>query len=318
MALNRPRNPCAHARHRSVGAPLGHLLPALLATQLWAATPLDLPEYARAFHRGDYPRAIALATAQLKTRPGDVQAQIVLARGEAAMGRFEAAYAGFRKALRLDPRSPDALYYLGVTAGVLAQAEYERLLALAPGSARAHQLLGESYAEQDKKAEAEAEFKAALEAGPPSVDVLVALGDLMRGKLSFAEARAYYSRAVELAPQNYDALYGLGACHSYNREHVQAVGFFRRALRVAPDSAPAHLALGISLLQTAQAASAVTELEAAARLEPRMRQAYYQLGRAYQVLGRSREAEVAFAKVQELIRQQRGADEAFIERPDPR
>jgi tetratricopeptide (TPR) repeat protein len=140
----------------------------------------------------------------------------------------------------------------------------------------------------------------------------------MRSKLSFADARAYYARAAEMAPESYDALYGLGACDSFAGEHTRAVGFFRRALRVAPDSAAAHLALGISLLQTGQASSAVTELEAAARLEPRMRQAYYQLGRAYQSLGRSRDAEVAFAKVQELIRQQRGADEAFIERPDPR
>jgi tetratricopeptide (TPR) repeat protein len=283
-----------------------------------SATPLELPEYARSFHRGDYPRAAALAAEHLKARPGDVQAQIILARGEAAMGRFEAAYDGFRKALQLDPRSPDALYYLGVTAGVLAQSEYERLLALAPGSARAHQLLGESYALQYKKAEAEAELKAALEAGPPSVGVLVALGDLMRGKMSFTDARAYYSRAAELAPANYDALYGLGVCDSYAGEHARASGFFRRALRVAPNSAPAHLALGISLLQTGQTVSAVTELEAAARLEPRMRQAYYHLGRAYQTLGRSREAEAAFAKVQELIRQQRGDDEASAEGPDTR
>jgi hypothetical protein len=36
-----------------------------------------------------------------------------------------------------------------------------------------------------------------------------------------------------------------------------------------------------------------------------MRQAYYQLGRAYQALGRSQEAEAAFARVQALIRQER-------------
>jgi tetratricopeptide (TPR) repeat protein len=318
MLSNEARNSCVESHCRSLAAVSFALLLPLLTTGLWAAPPLELPEYARAFHRGDYARAVALAAEHLKARPGDAQAQIVIARGEAAMGHFEAAFDGFRKALRLDPRSPDALYYLGVTAGVLAQAEQERLLAMAPGSSRAHQLLGESYALQDKKAEAEAEFKAALEVGPPSVDVLVALGDVMRSTLSFADARAYYAQAAELAPDSYDALYGLGACDSYAGEHAKAVGYFRRALRVAPGSAPAHLALGISLLQTGQAASAVTELEAAARLEPRMRQAYYQLGRAYQALGRSKEAEVAFAKVQELIRQQRGADEAFIERPDPR
>jgi tetratricopeptide (TPR) repeat protein len=270
-----------------------------------ATPPAEVPDYARAFHSGDYARAMALAAARLKTRPSDVQAQIVLARAEAARGRFDAAYTGFSKALRLDPRSPDALYYLGVTAGVLAQAEYERLFAVAPGSARAHQLLAESYKAQDKKTEAEVELKAALEVGPSSVEVVVALGDIVRARLSFAEARAFYSRAVELAPDNYDALYGIGVCDSYLGEHSTAVEFFRRALRVAPNSAPAHLALGISLLQTGQAASAATELEAAARLEPRMRQAYHQLGRAYQVLGRSRDAEAAFAKVQELIQKER-------------
>jgi len=91
--------------------------------------------------------------------------------------------------------------------------------------------------------------------------------------------------------------------------------FFERATLL---SAPAHLALGISLLQTGRAAAAVTELETAARLEPRMRQAYYQLGRAHQALGRSREAEVAFAKAQELLQREHGADEAAMEKPEPR
>ena len=206
-----------------------------------------MPEYARAFHRGDYARATALAAERLKARPTDVQARIVLARSDAAMGRLDAAYAGFREASRLDPRSPDALYYLGIAAGALAEAEYGRLLEMAPDSARAHQLRGRSYQAQGRSTEAEAELEAALAAGPPSAEVLVALGDLRRAKLSFPEARAAYSRAVELAPGDYDALYGLGVCDSYAGEHARAADLFRRALRVAPDSAPARLALGISL-----------------------------------------------------------------------
>lgn len=286
------------------------LLSLLLLTQpAEAARPLAVPEYALAFHRGDYARATALAGERLKARPADVQARIVLARAEAAMGRLDAAYAGFREALRLDPRSPDALYYLGIAAGALAEAEYGRLLEMAPASARAHQLRGRSYQAQGRSAEAVAELEAALAAGPPLVDVLVALGDLRRASLSFTEARAAYAQAVELAPGHYDALYGLGVCDSYAGEHVRAAGLFRRALRVAPDSAPARLALGISLLQTGETAAAVTELEEAARLEPRMRQAYYQLGRAYQGLGRSLEADAAFARARELLEQEHRADE---------
>ena len=275
-----------------------------------AVAPLALPDYARAFYRGDYAEAATLAAGRLKAQPADVQARIVLARTEAARGRFDAAYAGFRKALEADPHNPDALYFVGVTAGVLAQSEYERLLAVAPGSARAHQLQGQSDEALGKTADAEAEYKAALEAGPPSADVLVALGDLVRqSKLDFAAARGYYARALELAPGRYEAVYGIGVCDSYAGEHAKAIVSFRQALQVAPGSAPAHLALGISLLQTGDTAGAVTELEQAVKLEPRMRQAYYQLGRAYQMLGRPRDAETAFAKVQELIQQEhKGAE----------
>ncbi|HVO09115.1 MAG TPA: tetratricopeptide repeat protein [Vicinamibacteria bacterium] len=280
--------------------------------------PVPMPEYARAFQAGDFARAEALARARLAAQPADVQARIVAARSEAARGRFDAAYAGFRKALEIDPHSADALYYLGITAGVLAQAEYERLLALAPGSARAHQLLGLSYKAQEKTAEAEAELTAALDAGPPTADVLVALGDLSRSKLAMAEARAYYTRALALAPASYDALYGIGVCDSYAGDHAKAVSSFRQALRASPDSAPALLALGISLLQTAQPEAAVTELEHAVRLEPRMRQAYYHLGRVYRTLGRAHDAELAFAKVQQLIdEERRGAEQRLDPGPEP-
>ncbi len=302
----------------------------LLASALGAGPLLRAPppaasgEWTRAFYRGDYPQAIALSKERLRAQPGDVQARIVLGRAEAALGRFEAAFEGFGKALRIDPRSADALYYLGITAGVLAQAEYERVFELTPESARAHQLRGESYQAEGRTREAEAEYKAALAASPRSVDVLVALGDLTRLNAAYDDALAYYSRAAEVSPRNYDVLYGLGVCYSFRQEHAKAIEQYRQALGLEPKSAPAHLAIGSSLLQTGQTSAAVTELLAAVALEPRMRQAYYLLGRAYRALGRSPEAEAAFARVQELVRQEGVAAQANLEerstptaRPDP-
>ena len=297
------------SRGRCAGFVLaGVLVPCLSAWGQGAPAPAGLPEYARAFHRGEYPRAMALAADRLKAEPADLQARIVRARAEAALGDFDAALEGFREVLRIAPQDPDALYFVGITAGVLAEMEFDRLLKLAPESARAHQLLGESYQAQGRVREAQAEYRAALEADPQAVEVLTALGDLVRSDLGLskehlAEARSYYSRAAERAPQNYDALYGLGACDAYAGEHASAARSFERAVKVAPDSAPAHLGLGISLLQTGRAESAVTALEAAARLEPRMREAHYNLGRAYHELGRSEEAQAAFAVAQELMRE---------------
>jgi tetratricopeptide (TPR) repeat protein len=288
----------------------------ILAAPLEAAGPPDARECVSAFYRGDYPKAVELARERLETQPGDVEARIILARSEAALGRFDAAYDSFREALRLEPRNPDALYYVGFTAGVLAQAEYERLFALAPESPRAHQLLGEAHQAQGRTKEAEAQYKAVLEKSPDSVEALVALGDITRKGLRFDEAFAYYSRATALAPRSFDAHYGVGACRTYQGKPVEAIESFRRALALEPGSAAARLALGISLLQTSQTEAAVTELEAATALEPQMRQAYYHLGRAYKMLGRSADADAAFAKVQELLRRELEAPGDELAKPE--
>jgi tetratricopeptide (TPR) repeat protein len=302
----------------TIGAPgrvafagLLSLAVAAAAQQEGARAPL-VPESVRAFHRGDYEGAITLATRELAARPTDVTARISLARAQAALGRFDAAYQGFLEARRQDPRNVDALYYVGITAGVLAEGEYQRLLALDPGSARAHQLLAESLEAQGRRPEAEVEWKAALEANPKSVEALVALGDLARAQLRFAEALEHYAKAASLAPANYDVVYGTGVCHLFRGERSKALEAFREALRLDPDSASARLALGTVLLQGGQAEAAAVELEAAIALRPRMRQAHYQLGRAYQALGRSAEADAAFARVKALVGEELEAEDELL------
>ncbi len=263
-----------------------------------------LEEIKRAFYRDDYPRAASLAGQYLKKNPRSTKARILLARAEMAQGKYEPAYKRLKEAVAAEPGNIDALYYLGVVAGILSQSEYERLYALAPDSARVHQLLAESHQAGENTAEAEKEYRAALAANPRSVEVLVALGDLKRSQSDFDEAGKLYSRALEFEPRNYDGIYGLGVCHSFRQEQPRAIEYFRRALYIQPDSAPARLALGFSLTRTGQWESAVTELRAAVALEPKMRQAYYLLGQSYQRLGRSQEAQEAFKKVEELSRQE--------------
>jgi len=294
-----------------------------LATPLRAAAPVEAApppaaaEAARAFDRGDYPQAAALARQRLRALPRDTAARLVLGRAEAALGRFESAYQTCRSLLALQPRNTDALYYLSILGGVLAQAEYDRLFAQSPDSSRAHQLRGDLHVAQEHPVEAETEYKAALAGAPAPLDVLVALGDLTRRQSRFEDALGYYARAAEIAPRDYDVLYGTGVCRSYRQEYAPAIQSFREALRVDPASAPAHLALGHALLQSGQAAAAVPELEAAAKLEPRMLQAQYLLGRAYRLLGRTQDAEAVFARVQKLVQGQAASEVDAAQASDP-
>jgi len=285
--------------------------------QMRTAAPPDASAAARAFDRGDYPGAIALARQRLKSLPRDTGVRVVMARAEAARGHFENAYQGFRRVLALQPRNTDALYYLSILGGVLAQGEYDRLFSQAPDSPRAHQLRGDLHVAEERPADAEAEYTAALQAAPASLDVLIALGDLTRHQSRFEDALVYYGRAAELAPHHYDVLYGIGVSRSYRQEYAPAIASFRAALRLEPTSAPGRLALGHALLQSGQAAAAAPELEAAARLEPRMLQAQYLLGRAYRTLGRTQDAEAAFARVQKLVQGQAEDAVAALEAGDP-
>jgi protein O-GlcNAc transferase len=302
--MRRRRGPAGLPPLLAASVAVGLLTPTARAEPVKPGPTPPASAAARAFDRGDYAQAIALARQRLRSLPRDTGARVVMARAEAARGHFEDAYEGFRRVLAVQPRNTDALYYLSILGGVLAEGEYNRLFAQAPDSPRAHQLRGDLHVAQERPVEAEAEYKAALEAAPASLEVLIALGDLTRHQSRFEDALGYYGRAAEVAPHNYDVRYGIGVCRSYRQEYTPAIQSFREALRLDPSSAPAHLALGHALLQSGQAADAVPELEAAAKLEPRMLQAQYLLGRAYRLLGRTQEAEATFARVQKLVQGQ--------------
>ncbi len=304
--------------HRLGGTLLLCLVAMLTAVHLPGGQ--EAPELAKstqALFQGNYEQAQTLARDYLKDHPDFPKAWILLARAEIAQGKHTDAFQHLRKALEFDPTNLDALYYLGRVSALLSQIEYQRLYSIAPDSARVHQLMAESFQAQHNRAKAEEEYKAALEANPKSLEVLDALGDLERSEYRLDEAAAYYSRAAELMPHDYTSAYGLGACALFQHQPQRAIARFRRALEIDPSSAGARLALGDALLQANQPAAATAELTAALTLEPTMRQAYTLLARAYQKLGKSREAQEAFKKEQQLAQQDIESREKTLGSADP-
>ena len=272
----------------------------------------ELTESSRALHQGKFAQAASLAERALKSDPRSTAALIILAQANFAQGKYLPAYQQLREALRVDPKNVDALYYLGQLCNLLSQVEYQALDALAPDSARVHQLRAELYKLQESTAKAEEEYQAALKGNSRSVEVLVALGDLNRPEFRFDEALSYYSRALEIDPLNYDAIYGAGVCHYYQQQPEKALEYLRKAVRIDPKSAPARLALGDVLLQANQTSAALDELKVAIALEPKMRQAYTLLGKAQQKLGQNAEAATSFKKAQELIQSEMESRESLL------
>jgi tetratricopeptide (TPR) repeat protein len=259
-------------------------------------------ESTRALYRGDYVQAVQLAERQLQKRPNDTAMRVLLGRAELAQGQFGPALEDLRKALASDPHNIDALYYLSFAARALSEQEYQRLLAMAPDSARVHQLLAESAQQAEDWTEAEAEFQKALQANPRSAEVATELAELKRSQSKFDEAVTYYEQAEQVGPMSYEVAYGLGACYTYKQDYARATEWLRQAVVLAPESAAGHFALGNALFQAGHFEAAIPELNVSLRFEPRMKQAYFLLGRAYTKLGRQAEATAAFKRLDDLNR----------------
>lgn len=263
---------------------------------------VSLAKTTRALYGGDYGLAVQVAEKHLRKYPKDVSVRVVLARAELAEGRLQEAFDDLQKALAVDPKNIDALYYLSLVSRELSQREYQRLFSMAPESARVHQLLAEAAQAAEDTSKAEEEFHKALEANPHSVEVATELAELKRSQSKFDEAITFYMQAEKSGPLTYDVAYGLGACFTYKQDYPQAIVWLRKAVALAPESTAGRFALGNALFQDGQVAAAIPDLKEALRLEPRMKQAYFLLGRAYSKLGRQEEARVAIKKLDELNR----------------
>jgi tetratricopeptide (TPR) repeat protein len=284
---------------------LAVLICLLTPAQLAIAQPAQsLSEGVQAYYRGDYPAAASLARQLAKAQPGKSGPNVLLARAEASQGNLRQAFEAVRQALRINPNDTEALYFLAHVCTGLSQAEHQRLFAMAPGSARVHQILAESFRVQENLPKAEEEYQAALRADPNLVEVLNVLGDMKRYQFKFEEAITYYSRAAKIRPRDYDSAYGLGASQLYLQKPDVAVEHFQNALSINPKSAAARLALGDALLRQKQFEAAAKELEAAIQIDAKMRQAYTLLGKAYQQIGQTAKAKQAFAVAQKLIQEE--------------
>ena len=72
-----------------------------------------------------------------------MRAQVLIVRVHLQREEWDAAYRMASRAARAHPADVDVLYYLGLVTRRLAADEFQRLVRMAPDSARVHQLQAE-------------------------------------------------------------------------------------------------------------------------------------------------------------------------------
>jgi choline-sulfatase len=200
--------------------------------------------------------------------------QMTSARALKEGGQMDAALAAYREAARRWPTDAMLMHDLAVTLREAASAAAapkavalreeaaradQAALALAPGSAAAHNGLGLLAIDSGKAGDAVKAFERATAIDANNASYWTNLGNARRATGDRAGAEQAYRRALETDPRTADAANGLGVLLVEANRAAEAAPWFERAIAAAPDLVEARLNLGIALQQSGQTARAADQ-----------------------------------------------------------
>jgi tetratricopeptide (TPR) repeat protein len=191
------------------------------------------------------------------------QALDALGVAELKAGKLLEAIGALQAALARRPGDPDLMYYLGRASGQLSKQTFDALQSSQPDSARAHQILAETYTVLRNIPGAEKEFQEALRLRPATPGLHLGLGELYVAASQWEKAEAEFRAEAKLQPGDSETAYRLGA----------------------------------ALLQEGKVKEARAELDRANGLGPGMPETLYSLGKAASLDGDQSAAEKAWLNV---------------------
>ncbi len=163
-------------------------------------------------------------------------------------GDWAAAIDAYREALAADPRHEDSLYYLGHCLRQSGRPEdardaFERLVAVAPESARGHLALGVLLASPDEGgrpdlAGAESHLKAAHEINKEETGPMVRLGEVLIVRGDLAQAGEWLEAAARTNPRSVEAAFLAGYLRWEAGDRAGARAFLVKAVRASRTEAP--------------------------------------------------------------------------------
>jgi len=187
-------------------------------------------------------------------------------------------------------------------------AAFDQALRLEPRSAEAHFDLGLVRQSQQQTAAAIKEFRLALQYDPGLLQARCALGSALSDP---ASAEGEFRKALQANPQLVCALDGLAQVLAHDSRYDPAMEYWRQAVRIQPDAPDLQLALATATYKVAKArqaeglpsvngstvADAIRLLTDLLRSHPDVTAAYFTLGNIYANERRDREAADEYKEV---------------------
>ena len=243
---------------------------------------LGIAEYRRnryADAKRDLQREIELA-------PKSADALMWLGVVQLVDGDTEGAAGSLDRAGVLSPDNVDILYHRGRAHMLLSQKSYEHMYEVDSNSWRIHQVLAQSFVEQQRYEEALLECKLAIQDRPAEPGLHEQLGNIYWQQNQLESAENAFKQELAIDPDSRSALYMLGTV-SLERANPQAAEeIMRKVLKVSPESTEAHYQLGRAQAQLDRYDSAIESFSFVTANASRsdkdiLRQSYYQLSQLY-------------------------------------
>jgi tetratricopeptide (TPR) repeat protein len=193
------------------------------------------------------------------------------------------------------PRDPDVLLSSTHAFSALADHAADELHQVAPNSAAAYQLAGESAEMAGKTDDAINEYRRELQANPRAPEIHYRIGRLILSKQHTAQSVAAGRNEMLLELQNYPQYAGaefvLGELAQEAGQWPQAVQHFGRATQLDPTFGDAFLGLGIALFGENNLPQAIPALERAEQIDSQNSEVHRQLAIAYVRMNRPADAQ---------------------------
>jgi tetratricopeptide (TPR) repeat protein len=192
---------------------------------------------------GEGKQAIPYLKAAARAAPTRVDTWSWLATAQEMADDVPAEIATLHKAIALQPQNVDLLYLLGHAYERMGKDQVAALEKAAPGSARAEQLLGESYSASSEWPSAVLRFQNALSASGKASGVHVELGEVLLRQGKLKRAAEEFEEEMKLYPASLRALVRRGESRMVQGDLEGALADWTRAIET--DEERAEQILGI-------------------------------------------------------------------------
>jgi predicted TPR repeat methyltransferase len=249
--------------------------------------------------QGNRADARTFAADAVAANPRSVEALLVLADCHTNAGDLTDALADYDRIIALEPRIAEAHNNRGLVLHRLARpaealASCEQAISLSPGLSDAHVNRGNALSALGRRDDALAAYDQALVLSPDRAEAQLGRGNLLCDENRHEEALAAYDRALALKPGLAEAWLGRGNLLCRMKRFDEALADYDKALALDSALTGAELGRGNALREHKRHEEALRAYDSALTLKPDLAEAHLGRGDALYELNRHHQALAAF------------------------